>query len=176
MAWLTLSKQGWTLGLVAMIATAVGLGLGLRLKAVSASHVALMIKLVLAVDLFYVWGLVWSKISLLLLYYRVFRFGYIKCAGQILGGVVVAWAVTATVLVLVNCASLGTSPRLAMRCTNADQLRLSNAVASMVTDVMIVVLPLSQIWGLQSFQTAEKMGLTAIFGMGLLSVTLPLPT
>lgn len=50
-------------------------------------------------------------------------------------------------------------------------IRLFNAGATIVTDVMILCLPVPQIWKLQHLRVTEKLGLSVVFALGFLSVT-----
>lgn len=162
-------SQGWMLGLVALISTAVGLGLGLHLFSVDPANYVTMIKVVLVVDFFYIWSLVWSKTSVLCLYYRVFPFGYMKRMGCGMAALVVVWAIVSTVLLFHVCVPLRRLWDLNAggHCHDATTFRLFNSVATIVTDLVILSLPLPQIWRLH-LRTVEKVFATAVFGLGFL--------
>lgn len=91
------------LATVVIIAINIALGLGLHADSLSWDTVGPMAILVLVVDTFYIWSLVCSKLSLLLLYYRVFRFGYFKMAAYAIGALVSAWGLVATILAFTTC-------------------------------------------------------------------------
>lgn len=119
--------------------------------------------------------MVWSKLSLLFLYYRVFRFGYFKQAGYAIGALVIAWAIVATFLTYFYCFPISKIWDLSKSgyCIDSTAIRLFNASATILTDVMILCLPIPQIWKLQHLRFAEKMGLSVVFAIGFLCVLLP---
>lgn len=161
---------------MALTSAAVGLGVGIHVVDVAPENSVSLAQTVLAVDVFYIWGLAWSKLSLLLLYYRTFRFGYIKHASYGVGVLVVGWAITSTALVFVVCVPLSKlwdSSVVEGHCSDSASFRLTNAVATIVTDVVILCLPMPCIWGLHTLGRADKIGLSAVFGLGILLVTLP---
>lgn len=154
----------------ALIAGDVGLGLGLHFKYVAAANAAPMVQIALAVDILYIWSLVWSKLSLLALYYRVFRFGYFKRVCWVVAVLVVLWAMAATITLFVLCIPLAKywDPTLPGKCMDYAPVRLSNSIATIVTDFMILCLPIPQIWGLHGLRGTEKLGLTVLFTLGFL--------
>lgn len=91
------------LATVVAIAKAMTLGLGLHADSLSWDSIVEMIILTLVVDTFYILSLVCSKLSLLLLYYRVFRFGYFKKAGFAIGALCSAWGVIVVILSFTSC-------------------------------------------------------------------------
>lgn len=157
--------------LVAVMATAVGFGLGLHGADIDHANAIPMVKTVLVAEILYNWSLVWSKTSLLVLYSRVFCFGYMRCAGCAVGALVVVWAVVSTVWMLLLCVPFDGS--LEGLDSEPIAFRLFNSVGTIITDMMILSLPVPQIWGLHGLRAIEKASLTALFGLGLLSVSSP---
>lgn len=160
--------------IIALIAADVGLGLGRHWSVVPHDHFAPMVQVTLAVDMLYIWSLVWSKLSLLLLYYRVFRFGYFKRACYAAGALVGAWAVVSTVLLFILCVPLYKywDKTVEGHCSDPAPVRLFNSIATIITDVLILCLPLPQIWRLQGLRMVDRIGLSVLFALGFLSVAL----
>jgi hypothetical protein len=52
--------------------------MGLHADKVPVSDIVLMAKLLVVAEVLYVFNLVWTKFSLLMMYYRIFRFPYFK--------------------------------------------------------------------------------------------------
>jgi hypothetical protein len=50
-------------------------------------------------------------------------------------------------------------------CVNRGAIYIATAVMGIVTDVMLMAIPIPTIWGLQ-MPTKQKIGLTAIFAVG----------
>lgn len=138
------------------------------------ANLVTMIQLSLTVDIMYTWGLVLSKLGLLALYYRVFRFGYFKRACWVVAVVVVAWGIVATISLFLLCIPLNKywEPTVAGQCFDPAPVRLANSISTIVTDVIILCLPIPQIWGLHGLRRTDRIGLTAVFAMGFLSVLL----
>lgn len=156
--------------MVCLIAVDVSLGLGLHMKYVPAANLPTMIQVGLSVDIMYTWCLVWSKLSLLALYYRVFRFGYFKLACWIAAILVVIWAMASTISLFLLCIPLAKywDSSIHGRCIEYAPVRLANSLATIVTDVIILCLPIPQIWGLHGLRGTEKLGLTLLFALGFL--------
>lgn len=156
--------------MAALIAGDVGLGLGLHSKYVAASSAVPMVQIGLAVDIMYIWSLVWSKLSLLALYYRVFRFGYFKLACWVVAALVLVWALAATISLFFLCIPLEKywDSSIHGRCIDYAPVRLANSLATIVTDVMILCLPIPQIWRLHGLRGTEKLGLSILFTLGFL--------
>lgn len=156
--------------MAALIAGDVGLGLGLHSKYVAPANAVPMVQIALAVDIMYVWSLVWSKLSLLALYYRVFCFGYFKRACWVVAVLVLVWALAATISLFLLCIPLAKywDTTIPGHCMEYAPVRLANSLATIVTDVLILCLPIPQIWGLHGLRGAEKLGLTILFTLGFL--------
>lgn len=68
----------WNLVVVGFIYTMIDCGMGLHANVVEPDKIVLMAKYLLVAEILYVWNLVWTKISVLMMYYRIFRFPYFK--------------------------------------------------------------------------------------------------
>lgn len=131
-----------------------------------------MVQVGLAVDIMYVWSLVWSKLSLIALYYRVFGFGYFKHACWVVAVLVVAWAIASMISLFLLCVPLAKywNGTLKGHCSDPTPVRLSNSIATIITDVIILFLPIPQIWGLHGLRVTDRVGLTIVFALGFLLV------
>lgn len=162
--------QCWYIVIVALMAVDVHLGLGLHWRYVPAANAIPIVLVTISIDIMYIWSVVLSKLSLLALYYRVFRFGYFKRACWGVGGLVLAWAIASTIVLFTLCVPFSKywDPTVEGHCLNFTTVRLCNSIATIVTDVMILCLPVPQIWGLHGLRTGDKLGLTALFALGFL--------
>lgn len=161
--------QAWLLITVGFVSTAIALGLGLHVQYVSPENIVALIKVVLVTDVLYLWSLVWSKVTVLLLYYRVFRFGYFKSAAYAIGGLVVVLAIVSTFLTGFLCVPLQRvwDPSVPGHCLSQTNIRFLNSASSIFTDIVILCLPAPQIWKLQ-LRKSEKAGLIFFFALGFL--------
>ncbi|KAJ4406059.1 hypothetical protein N0V82_010205 [Gnomoniopsis sp. IMI 355080] len=164
----------WFVLVAGLIAGDVGLGLGLHAQFVAEGHAVSMVQLALAIDIMYIWCIVWSKLSLIALYYRVFGFGYFKSACWVVAMLVVAWAIASTISLFLLCVPLAKywNGSLKGHCSDPAPVRLRNSIATIITDVMILCLPIPQIWGLHGLRVTDRFGLTIVFAVGLFVVSI----
>lgn len=156
--------------IIALVAWATSLSLGMHITFVLPDRLIRSVQIVLTVDVMYIWSLVFSKLSLLFLYHRVFCFGYFKRAGFVIGGLVVVWAISATFLACFHCVPLRKvwQPEIPGHCMSDYAVRLYNSSNTIATDVMILCLPIPQIWALHGLKWSTRAGLTLLFVLGLL--------
>lgn len=82
----------------------------------------------------------------------------------------ISWAIAATFLTYFYCFPLSRIWDLSKpgHCIDSTAIRLFNAAVTIATDIMILCLPIPQIWNLQNLRFIEKMGLSVVFAMGFL--------
>lgn len=148
-------------------------GMGLHADKVKPAKIVMMAKWLLVAEILYAWNLGWTKISLLLMYYRIFHVPYFKKMAWAVGGFVMAWVICITFLFIFICVPVQKLwyPQLPGHCINQVGTWIANASSTIFTDLAILILPIPQIWNLQ-LRTAEKLGLTFAFGLGFLYVEL----
>ncbi|KAL2261102.1 hypothetical protein VTK26DRAFT_4703 [Humicola hyalothermophila] len=161
----------WNFVVVGFIFAMYAAGMGIHADKVSAENIVLMAKFLLVAEILYVYNLVWTKLSILLMYYRIFRFQYFKKMAYIIGGFVVAWVIVITILFICICIPVEKLwyPEIPGRCIDQVGTWIANAASTIVTDVAILVLPIPQVWRLQ-LRKAEKIGVTAAFCLGFFVV------
>ena len=71
-------------------------GMGLHADTVPLDRIVLMAKLLLVAEILYAFNLVWTKLSLLMMYCRIFRFPYFKKWAYIIGTFVILWVICMT--------------------------------------------------------------------------------
>lgn len=128
-------------------------------------------KLLVAAEILYVFNLVWTKLSFLLMYYRIFRVPYFKRWAYIIGAFVIIWVITITFVFIFICVPVQKLwyPQLPGRCVNQVGTWIANAASTILTDLAILILPIPQVWKLQ-LQKSQKIALTFAFGLGFLYV------
>jgi hypothetical protein len=142
-------------------------GMGLHADKVPLPQIVMMAKWLVVAEVLYAWNLGWTKLSLLLMYYRIFRVPYFKKMAWIVGSFVFAWVITITFLFIFICIPVAKLwyPDLPGRCINQVGTWIANAASTIFTDIVILCLPLPPIWKLQ-LGKSEKLGLTAAFAIG----------
>jgi hypothetical protein len=146
-------------------------GMGIHADLVNPSKIILLAKWLVAAEVFYAWNLGWTKLAVLLMYYRVFRIPFFKRMTWIIGSFVIAWVICVTFLFIFICVPVEKLwyPDLPGRCIDQVGTWIANAASTILTDLLILLLPIRQIWVLQLRNTA-KIGLTLAFGLGFLYV------
>lgn len=144
-------------------------GMGIHADKVPMARIVMMAKWLLVAEILYAWNLCWTKISLLLMYYRIFHFPFFKNMAYGLGAFIIIWGITITFLFIFICvpvAKLWYSD-LPGHCIGQVGTWIANATSTIVTDLAILIMPIPQIWKLQ-LRKAEKLALTVAFGLGFL--------
>ena len=144
-------------------------GLGIHADKVDAKDIVILIKFVVVAELLYVFNLVWTKLSFLFLFYRIFRFRYFKVCAYIIGTFVILWAITITFLLVFICVPLQRLwyPDVPGRCIDKFGVWIANAISTIVTNVAILVLPLREGWKLQ-LRWKDKIAVLGTFFLGFL--------
>ncbi|KAM0242058.1 hypothetical protein ACHAP5_007456 [Fusarium lateritium] len=157
----------WNLTVVGFIFAMHSNGMGIHADKVPLSQIVMMSKWLVVAEVLYAWNLGWTKLSLLLMYYRIFRVPYFKKMAWIVGSFVFAWVITITFLFIFICIPVAKLwyPDLPGRCINQVGTWIANAASTIFTDIVILCLPLPPIWKLQ-LGKSEKLGLTAAFAIG----------
>ena len=111
------------------------------------------------------------KASLLLLYYRCFGVSRpFRIALYISAGVIVCWYLAvffASIFQCVPVAAFWDRNIKNKRCVNLSNFSTDAAVTNLLTDVMILCLPMPMVWTLHTNKT-QKVTLTGIFLLGFL--------
>ncbi|KAM0492942.1 hypothetical protein ACHAP8_009606 [Fusarium lateritium] len=162
-----LFSMAWNLVVVGFIFAMHSCGMGLHADKVPMDQIVMMAKWLVVAEVLYAWNLGWTKLSLLLMYYRIFRVPYFKRMAWIVGTFVFAWVITITFLFIFICIPVAKLwyPDLPGHCINQVGTWIANAASTIFTDIVILCLPIPPIWKLQ-LGKSEKLGLTAAFAIG----------
>ncbi|SPO01622.1 related to integral membrane protein [Cephalotrichum gorgonifer] len=169
--WMIVFSMGWNFAVVGFIFTMHAKGMGIHADLVDPEDIVAMAKWLVVAEIFYAWNLGWTKLALLIMYYRIFRVSYFKTMAWIVGAFVMAWVVCITFLFIFICVPVEKLwyPHLPGRCINQVGTWIANAASTIFTDLVILCLPLSQVWKLR-LQKAEKIALTVAFSLGIFVV------
>ncbi|GKU05286.1 unnamed protein product [Fusarium langsethiae] len=162
-----LFSMAWNLVVVGFIFAMHSSGMGLHADKVPLDQIVMIAKWLVVAEVLYAWNLGWTKLSLLLMYYRIFRVPYFKRMAWIVGTFVFAWIITITFLFIFICVPVAKLwyPDLPGHCINQVGTWIANAASTIFTDIVILCLPIPPIWKLQ-LGKSEKLGLTAAFAIG----------
>ncbi|CAG8908973.1 unnamed protein product [Penicillium egyptiacum] len=161
----------WNLIVVGFIYAMIHKGMGLHADAIPMENVILIAKYLVVAEVLYVFNLVWTKLSILLMYYRIFRFPYFKTWAYIIGIFIILWVVCITFLFIFICVPVQKLwyPQLPGRCIDQVATWVANAVSTIATDVAILLLPIPQVWKLQ-LRMSEKIAVLIAFSLGFFVV------
>ena len=131
----------------------------------------------------YTYTVVLVKLSVLLLYYRIFALGWkhystLKLTLYFCAFLCIGYAISCTVTITVACRPISffwnqwVDPLAEGRCViDLYAFYLGNGIASMLTDFIILTVPMPIVWQLQMRRT-EKLTICGIFLLGGLYVFL----
>ncbi|OQE30732.1 hypothetical protein PENFLA_c002G04096 [Penicillium flavigenum] len=161
----------WNLIVVGFIYAMIHKGMGLHADTIPAENVILIAKYLVVAEVLYVFNLVWTKLSILLMYYRIFRFPYFKTWAYIIGVFIILWVICITFLFIFICVPVQKLwyPQLPGRCIDQVATWVANAVSTIATDVAILLLPIRQVWKLQ-LRMSEKIAVLIAFSLGFFVV------
>lgn len=145
-------------------------GLGFHASEVQHGQFVTMVQLLLAAEIMYAWNLCLTKVSVLLMFHRVFHLW--TCSRLYLwavGALTLAWAVASTFLYLFACVPVQKLWESALpgSCMNPMATWVANMVVTALTDLAIVLFPMVQLWGMK-FRVVEQVGLAIVFAVGFL--------
>ncbi|KAK0708014.1 hypothetical protein B0H67DRAFT_326060 [Lasiosphaeris hirsuta] len=128
------------------------------------------LKITFVFTLVYLWTLAALKVSQLWFYYRAF-YHQLKIWIYIVGAIVVVWGIVFTFVFTFLCDPVSQQWTLKRIGHCMDQLLLLKCLimTNVLTDIMIIVLPMSTVWKLQ-MRMAEKVAVMSCFAIGLACV------
>ncbi|KAF7522616.1 hypothetical protein PCG10_007336 [Penicillium crustosum] len=161
----------WNFIVVGFIFAMIHKGMGLHASTIPTENVIMIAKYLVAAEVLYVFNLVWTKLSILLMYYRIFRFPFFKTWAYIIGIFIILWVICITFLFIFICVPVQKLwyPQIPGRCIDQVATWVANAVSTIATDVAILLLPIPQIWKLQ-LRTSEKIAVLIAFSLGFFVV------
>ncbi|KAL2209536.1 hypothetical protein CC79DRAFT_1332697 [Sarocladium strictum] len=169
--WMILFSMGWNLVVVGFIFAMHSCGMGIHADLLDPKDIVMMAKWLVVAEILYAFNLGWTKLSLLLMYYRIFHVPYFKKMAWVVGAFVMAWVVCITFLFIFICVPVEKLwyPELPGRCINQVATWIANAASTILTDLIILLMPLPQLWKLR-LKKREKIGLTFAFSLGFFVV------
>jgi hypothetical protein len=144
-------------------------GMGIHADKVPIDDIVLMAKFLVVAEILYVFNLVWTKLGILLMYYRIFHFPYFKTMAYVIGAFIIAWVITITFLFIFICVPVEKLwyPDLPGHCIDQVGTWIANAACTILSDIAILILPIPQVWKLH-LKRSEKVGAMFAFCLGFL--------
>lgn len=131
-------------------------------------NLEVLLKLMVAYAILYTFCISFIKLSVLFFYLRVFVNDRFRFITFVVIGVVSAWTLANILLLFLICRPFAANYDLTIDgvCGDRPTAFIAIGAYNIITDVIILVLPIPTIWSLRA-QRKWKIGLTAIFLLGL---------
>lgn len=131
-------------------------------------NLEIILKLMVAYAIIYTFCISFIKLSVLFFYLRVFVNDRFRVVTFSIIGVVTAWTCANVLLLFLICRPFAANYDLSIegQCGDRPTAFIAIGAFNIITDVVILVLPIPTIWSLRA-QKKWKIGLTAIFLLGL---------
>ncbi|CAG8300760.1 unnamed protein product [Penicillium salamii] len=123
--------------------------------------------LLIAFECVYVTAVALTKISILLMYARIFPTKGFRIASIILGVVSISWAISIIFVSVFQCTPVARAwnPTIPGTCINLKGSFIGNAVPNIVTDIAILSLPVRAVWGLH-VNLVHRLSVIGMFLLG----------
>ena len=121
-------------------------------------------------SLAWAFALLFIKMSILLLYRRIFPVKRFILATNIMGGFVFCWFLLVIFELGFVCRPYAFNWDKSIHggtCGPQIKLWLSNGIIHVIIDIMILILPMPMVWKLKT-QLSNKISLSIVFGLGIL--------
>ncbi|KAI9162923.1 Satratoxin biosynthesis SC19 cluster protein [Paramyrothecium foliicola] len=129
-------------------------------------------QIILSFQLLYTLALTFVKCSILMFYRRIFVSGKMQKLTWLTIGIVVLWWISHSLAMLFICHPVAFWWDLTIEggyCLDQVPIYVSLIITNIITDLIIMALPMVTIWEL-NMKTTEKFALTAAFALGIASV------
>ncbi|KAI3132515.1 hypothetical protein CBS147325_8741 [Penicillium roqueforti] len=129
------------------------------------ANIIMIAKLLLIFEIMYVTTVATTKISILLMYCRIFPTREIRIASLVLGGMTLSWLVAIILVSVFQCNPIPRAwdTRIPGKCINLKGMFIGNAVPNILTDILILSLPVKVVWGLHASLTHRLVVFTSAY-------------
>uniref|UniRef100_L2GAV4 Integral membrane protein n=1 Tax=Colletotrichum fructicola (strain Nara gc5) TaxID=1213859 RepID=L2GAV4_COLFN len=142
-------------------------GLGRHASTLSLDQQVQFLKLLLAFECIYVTAVMFIKISLLLMYRRIFPSRGFKISAMVLGFLTIGWWISIVLVCVFQCTPVAKAymPWIDGTCIDLKASFIGNAIPNILTDVAILCLPIKEVWRLQ-VTMVQRISLCFMFLLG----------
>ena len=148
--------------------TAVSNGMGKHVKDAGPNAVEKWHQVLYVYENFYAPAIATTKFSVLLFYNRIFSIPKFRTILYIIASTVAAWWIAMQFTVIFECTPIDFSWDQRGKkghCINLDKFFLGQALPNILTDIVILSIPLPMIWNLQ-LPRSQKVALSGVFLLG----------
>ncbi|CZR51424.1 related to integral membrane protein [Phialocephala subalpina] len=142
-------------------------GLGVHAASVDINQHIAIGKCLIAFGCIYVTTVAITKVSLLLMYCRIFPVRSIRIGCWILGALSIGWCISIIVISIFQCTPIAKAwnPTIPGHCVNLKGEFIGNAVPNILTDIAILSLPMPSVWHLHT-AIIQRCQLSIVFLLG----------
>ncbi|KAJ6045710.1 hypothetical protein N7499_003626 [Penicillium canescens] len=142
-------------------------GMGRHADVLPEGNIVIIAKLLMSFECVYCMTVGIVKISILLMYARIFPTRGFRITAIILGSIVIGWVVAIICVSVFQCTPIAKAwnPTLSGACINLKGSFIGNAVPNILTDIAILALPVHVVWGLHATVT-HRLSVIAVFLLG----------
>ncbi|KAJ5629807.1 hypothetical protein N7528_003464 [Penicillium herquei] len=146
-------------------------GLGTHIQYVRPDQLVVYLKTMFTGSILYTGCIGCIKLSILMLYRRLFPTKAMKAAVNVVGMIVILWAACGILSGCFTCMPTKKlwDPTVPGACMDLGKYYYGLQIPNIATDAMILVMPMHTVWNLPISRT-QKMGLSGIFIVGLLTL------
>ncbi|MCJ1251768.1 hypothetical protein MMC30_009006 [Trapelia coarctata] len=165
---------GWIglVGVITILFYSLNFGCGIDKWNVSISHAKEFSKLFSDIEIVARIGMVFTKVSILLLFLRLFcppgtrkdKIFYVTWATIWFN---VGYGIALVLVVLLQCAGKGNMP--SSQCVNTFLVLITASVTNVLSDIVMLAIPMYAVWDLH-MPTKRKLSLSVVFGVGFIAV------
>ncbi|KAJ5191395.1 uncharacterized protein N7498_010380, partial [Penicillium cinerascens] len=145
----------------------IGHGMGMHAEALPTGNLMMIVKLLVAYEFVYCTTVGIVKISIFLMYARIFLTRSFCIATYILGSIVISWVIAIFCVSVFQCTPIAKAWNTSFpgTCINLKDSFVGNAVPNILTDIAILSLPMRDVWGLQT-TLVHRLTVIAVFFAG----------
>ncbi|KAH7394680.1 hypothetical protein BKA66DRAFT_523153 [Pyrenochaeta sp. MPI-SDFR-AT-0127] len=159
--------RAFTFILGALNYAAIAHGLGRHADTVLMDDLVAFFKILLAAECIYITAVLLVKLSLLLMYRRLFPLREFKICLAILAAIVISWWIAILAVCIFQCSPISKAwlPWIEGTCINLKASFIGNAIPNILTDVAILCIPFRPVWKLH-VTIAQRLSICFIFSLG----------
>ncbi|PYH87956.1 putative integral membrane protein [Aspergillus ellipticus CBS 707.79] len=158
-----------TINIIGVIQTGIGFGHTKTVEAIYGSApIVELSKIEMPLQPLWVLSLACSKVSILLLYFRIFPVPWVLRSSQITIVIIICWAIATTLAAFLNCRPFAFNWDRSIpggKCGDRVKSFTVMGVINLVTDLVVLVIPMPLLYRLQMAQY-KKVTLMIVFGLG----------
>ncbi|TGZ82628.1 hypothetical protein EX30DRAFT_305028 [Ascodesmis nigricans] len=146
-------------------------GMGLHAEFLEPWQVSQMMKTLLAYEIVYSTTVGIIKVSLLLMYIRIFTIPAFRKVAWTLMCIAVSWAIAINFASAFQCTPVKKAwlPQTPGTCIHVKAFFFGNAIPNIITDLVMLCLPMPVVWTLHS-SLGHKLSLSVVFSLGAFTI------